>query len=44
MLRHFREGGIAARLAMILMLLMLLALGLSVGWYVKDRAAPCASN
>ncbi|WP_206419887.1 ATP-binding protein [Minwuia thermotolerans] len=38
MLRPFREGGIAARLAMILMLLMLLALGLSVGWYVKDRA------
>lgn len=38
MLRHFREGGIAARLAIILMLLMLLGLGLSIGWYLKERA------
>lgn len=38
MLRYFRDGGVAGRLATILMLLMLLGLGLSIGWYVKDRA------
>lgn len=38
MLRQFRESGIAARLAMILMILMLIAVGISIGWYVKDRS------
>ncbi|WP_417519507.1 ATP-binding protein [Minwuia sp.] len=38
MLRPFRDSGIAARLAMILMILMLVGVGISIGWYVKDRS------
>ncbi|WP_416896515.1 MAG: ATP-binding protein [Minwuia sp.] len=37
MLSRFRDTGVAARLALILMILMLIAVGLSVGWYVKER-------
>lgn len=38
MLRQVRDSGIAARLAMILMILMLVGVGISIGWYVKDRS------
>lgn len=31
-------GGVAGRLAFVLMLLLLVALGISVGWYAKERA------
>lgn len=38
MLISVRDSGIAARLAMFLMILMLIAVGVSIGWYVKDRS------
>jgi len=38
MLRQVRDSGVAARLAMILMILMLVGVGISIGWYVKDRS------
>ncbi len=38
MLTRFRDSGIAARLAMILMIVLLIAVGISIGWYIKDRS------
>lgn len=38
MLTRIRDSGIAARLAMILMIVMLVAVGISIGWYIKDRS------
>lgn len=38
MLTRFRDSGIAARLAMMLMIVMLIAVGISIGWYIKDRS------
>jgi signal transduction histidine kinase len=37
-LTRFRDSGIAARLAMMLMIVMLIAVGISIGWYIKDRS------
>jgi len=38
MLSRLRDSGIAARLAMSLMIVMLVAVGISIGWYIKDRS------
>lgn len=38
MLTRLRDSGIAARLAMMLMIVMLVAVGISIGWYIKDRS------
>lgn len=37
-LSRFHVGGVAGRLALVLMLLLAIALAITIGWYAKDRA------